>query len=361
MPERRDKDRSPDRKKPRPVSSTKPTAGKPAPSGKPASPGGRTARARPRHQAGKGRPERADVYKKVRLVEPLGSPEYYAQMSALYGVLQELRSRQLVRSDPHEVMAVLDAFQQANVVPARVYESHFFVLPEGDRSIVDRLIREQGIVEATVAFRDTRYNVEDIEVERDYTNRELIDRIFRPRTPLAVELIDPAVYASTVPGETLADLFSTISSIKSALVGTLWLASDRNPFSEEVKSQREQAMQRYAERPRQAREWDARTLGSLISRYASHEDRTVRELATRLTAGYVALFNEHADLSSLVFLREQLEVVAAQPGFYEQLRSLLTTLKEVIAIVKKGPESAKTLKKAEKPLLRFRGWKTHQK
>ena len=98
-----------------------------------------------------------------------------------------------------------------------------------------------------------------------------------------------------------------------------------------------------------------------ISRNASHANPKVSELAARLTGGFISLFNGPRDLPSLVFLKEQLEVVAAQPTAPAFLRGLVTSLNEVIATVRKGPESAGGLKKADQTRFRYRGWKTHQK
>jgi hypothetical protein len=300
-----------------------------------------------------------DVIKNVRLCETFGSPEFYASMGVFYGKLEELRSKEAIRSHPHEVMTVLDAFQQQSVLPARVYEGHFAILPEEDRRIVDRLLREERVVEATVVFRDKRFADADIVPGEEYSNADLLDRVLKPRSPLSIDLIDPAVYASTVPGESLADLFDTSSSVKSALIGTLWAASE-HPESERATEERDRAMKRYEERSQDAREWDARTLASLISRYASHEEPRISALAIKLTTGFISLFNGPKDLPALVFLKEQLEITAAQPGASSALRDLVTRLNEAITIKRRGPEAGKQKTKADHFVMGFKGWKTHR-
>jgi len=72
-------------------------------------------------------------------------------------------------------------------------------------------------------------------------------------------------------------------------------------------------------------------------------------------------FCEPGDLPSLAFLKEQLEVAMAQPGVADQLRGAVTRLNERISLAKKGPDAVRQRGKADGFVLRFKGWKTHQK
>jgi hypothetical protein len=308
--------------------------------------------------------KRPAIHKNIWLTEPFGSAEFYARLKRFYDKLEALRSKKIISSSPLKAMSVVDVFKEPQPLPANVYRNCFLVLPEDDRSIVDRLLRQEGIVEATVVFDDNRFADAGIETGVDYTNGDLIEKIFEPRSPCSFDLIDPAVYTRLVPGEVLSDLFEVPSSIKTALAGTL-KAQIEKMNQERTVEDNTLILTRYGKRDLDARKRDVKTLASLITRYASHKDRDVNALASELTEGYGALFNEKRDIWALVFLKKQLEDATIKSGSFSEIRRLVAKLNEKISLKQKGllePRHKKKDSASEQfRILGYQGWKLHQK
>jgi hypothetical protein len=256
-------------------------------------------------------PRRFKLKKYLKLTEPLGSEKFTNLFNPVLGKLHELHRKGQIRSNPQQVMLVLDAFNAADQIPALSYNNYFMDFGGDDHPMIDRLLQTMGVVEPTVVFDDSEDAVLDLGLTPGihYTNGELIEQVFKPKTPLALDLVDAAVYARRVPKETLYDLLYVPRSIRTALTRILQLAGDGGKENG-AKGSIASTLERYAERDTEEKLLDAKTLAALIFNYASDSYTDIRARAKELSTNFAVLFNQPEDIPALVTLKNYLASAA---------------------------------------------------
>ncbi len=290
-----------------------------------------------------------------------GSSEFNGQLTGILTKLAEMKSQGKVSTDPQHVLMALDAFVGGRAVPVVVYRDRLMSLHKDDRPVIDRLLRQWGIVQATLQFEDEEAERAGLTLEKDYTNRELVEMVFTPKSSTSFELVDPTIYVRRVPGEAVHDLFTIPASTRSALLATIEAArSEKNTSMR--REDREQMLSHYAERGDDDRRRDARTIAQLIYAYAASRDPDVNTVAESLTGAYLLLYNRPHELQAIELLRNMLEGAAERSASVD-IRHLAERLREAVEFRRQrtaAPPRMGHQPATEMDVVGFSGWKTGQ-